>query len=596
MHSQAEKTELSPVSSNDDRSQKTRHMDEGKVDQTCVGVALASTSSSTSRDNVKSPSKLHTTRLQLVTIATSLALIAVVIAFVQTTYTAEIRTRQGAKLDRLQKLGASSMLAVLRLSQGVLSLLTTLALDSVFLILQWNKMDNFQGSSFITFLSISPSTNFLGLVSILRSGSARASTKLWALSRLLLPTIVWISGLILFFNTSLVTVYDTAFVYPVTAGVGPFNGSLVQPFREFLHNLRPDYPYATIPYNYLASAYTLVLNPLFATVADPRSCATPPCTSYLLSGGLTTVIPWVPSGYDQYPLVRVKNAPSIQADFSGPLADSQSFADADCDLFGQHNVMIGIRLCLKTSPLDPAMLMAGMFVCPEGIENGACSLHRPLPNITTQVSFYSLQTSFVTSRLNYTITNYLDSTDPLPILDLELPAYRDALNWLLNYTDANLPPPSSIAQSFWSSQMLLGDPSTWGILSQNFQSILLFPFWLFNANNWGNVEMQENVTISTLPAEFYTEASLVKPYTKLRVDSIMFALFLTLHALVLVFICGVVVWIWWRRQPARKPSSFPLIDVVFSADIFGGEVPKRPLDMDDLSVIKQVRDLKVNTF
>src|SRR3954463_16824253 len=72
----------------------------------------------------------------------------------------------------------------------------------------------------------------------------------------------------------------------------------------------------------------------------------------------------------------------------------------------------------------------------------------------------------------------------IPVLDLELPAYRDALRWLLNYTAADLPPPSSIAESFWSSQKLLADPSTWGILSQNFQSLLVFPFWLFNSNNW----------------------------------------------------------------------------------------------------------------
>ncbi|KAI9157890.1 hypothetical protein HJFPF1_05874 [Paramyrothecium foliicola] len=242
---------------------------------------------------------------------------------------------------------------------------------------------------------------------------------------------------------------------------------------------------------------------------------------------------------------------------------------------------------------EPGTLMAGIFVCPNGIENDACSVGTPVPNITTQVSFYSLQTSFVSSRLNYTIVSYIDSTEPILLQNLELPVYREALRWLLNYTDANLPPPSSIAQSFWSSQKLLSDPSTWGILSQNLQSILLFPFWLFNANNWGNTEVQENVTISTLPPEFYTEASLVKPYTKLRVDLNMFAIFLTVQIFSLVLISSAVAWVWWRKQPARRPSSFPLIDFVFSVQILGDQTSKRPLNLNDSSAIREVKNLKV---
>lgn len=160
-------------------------------------------------------------------------------------------------------------------------------------------------------------------------------------------------------NTSSVIVYDTAHTYPVTAGVGPFNGSLVQPFRSFLHTLRPGYAYETIPYNYLASAYTLVVNPLIATVANPRTCVAKPCISYLLSGGLTTVIPWVPREQAEYSLVRVKHAPSIQADFAGPIMDNLAFTDSDCDLFGQDDVSIGIRLCLRMNPSAPGVLMTG---------------------------------------------------------------------------------------------------------------------------------------------------------------------------------------------------------------------------------------------
>ncbi|KAK8032113.1 hypothetical protein PG990_001847 [Apiospora arundinis] len=206
--------------------------------------------------------------------------------------------------------------------------------------------------------------------------------------------------------------------------------------------------------------------------------------------------------------------------------------------------------------------------------------------MTIQVSFHSLQASFVSSRKNYTI-------EAIPILDLDLPAYRDALRWLLNYTDANLPPPTSIAQSFWSSQGLLEDPSAWGILAQNFQSILVFPFWLFNANNWGNTQIQLNATISTMPPEFYTEASLVEPYTKLRVDKGMFALFLTLQIVALLFVAGVVVWAWLGKRPARKASSFPLFDILFRAELLSPEVWRCPANISDSKIISGLKETKV---
>ncbi|KAK7954687.1 hypothetical protein PG988_015381 [Apiospora saccharicola] len=599
---------------------------------TCIDIAAdelrekspSSLPSDTPCDPKVTASKFHTLRLQLAAIVACLALLAFVITYVQATYNAQWSSQNGLQLSNLLKTKASTILAVLRTSQGLLSMLTTVALDGSFTILHWNSMAFPQGLLYPTLLSLSPTTSAWGVFGIIKSNTPSLSIKSLATLRLIIPAFVWVSGLVLFLltrsvqvNTSSVTVYDTAFAYPVTAGVGRFNGSLVDPFKTFLHTLRPGYPYETIPYNYLASAYTLVVNPLLATVADPRRCTIEPCISYLLSGGLTTVIPWVPKDHADYSLVRVRHAPSIQADFTGPLAKNISFHSDDCDIFGQNDITIGIRLCLKRNPLDSSQLMAGMFVCPKGIAKGACAANKPAPNITTQVAFHSLQASFVSSRKNYTVTSIEDTTvctvnltydtaddSPIlticqtsknvtPILDLELPAYREALRWLLNYTDANIPPPTSIAQSFWDSQRQLSDPSTWGILEQNVQSILVFPFWLFNVHNWGNTQIKENETISTLPPEFYTEASLVEPYVKLRVDKGMFALFLTFQILAILFVSGVVVWVWLSKGPARKPSSFPLFDIVFRAQVRGGANLKCSPDISDSDIISGLEDTRV---
>lgn len=146
------------------------------------------------------------------------------------------------------------------------------------------------------------------------------------------------------------TVYDTAYSYNVSAGVGAFNASLVEPFTAFLQGLAPTYPYTVLPYNYYAAAYTLVLNPLIATTVDPVSCTsqkTGDCMSYLFTGGLEMVAPWVPSEHTDYPMIKVDNAPAVQMDFSDVLqVDQEPFEDSDCDIYGDSATTIGIKLCV----------------------------------------------------------------------------------------------------------------------------------------------------------------------------------------------------------------------------------------------------------
>lgn len=209
------------------------------------------------------------------------------------------------------------------------------------------------------------------------------------------------------------------------AGVGPFNASLLQPFRDRLHSLAPDYPYETLPYTYFAAAYTLVINPLVSVVAETRDCSDTMCMSYILSGGLEMVVPWVPQASPDHSMVMVKRVPSIQVDFTGPVGDT--FDAADCDVFGQSGMFIGIRLCLEQVRLNPASIRAGklarrdilksankrhtgVFVCERGIDNGACDDNYDAPKMTTQVSFNTLQVSLVAARSNHSIVRVMDAT------------------------------------------------------------------------------------------------------------------------------------------------------------------------------------------
>lgn len=145
--------------------------------------------------------------------------------------------------------------------------------------------------------------------------------------------------------------YDTIYTYKVTAGVGPFNGSLVQPFINYLQGLSPTYPYTVLPYGQYAAAYTLVLNPLIATISEPVACVSntsADCMSYLFTGGLEMVAPWVPERDPDFPMIKVHNAPAIQMDFSGSTkVNTHSFDDTDCDVYGDDQSIIGIKLCIQ---------------------------------------------------------------------------------------------------------------------------------------------------------------------------------------------------------------------------------------------------------
>jgi len=103
-------------------------------------------------------------------------------------------------------------------------------------------------------------------------------------------------------------------------------------------------------------------------------------------------------------------------------------------------------------------------------------------------------------------------------VDLRVDALKQSFSWLFNSTAAGVPMPSSAAQYFWSVQNQLSN-EYWSIEAyQLFQSLLAFPFWHFNDNNYGNVRLDPQNIIGTLPKEFYTFAAVDKPMSKISVN------------------------------------------------------------------------------
>ncbi len=67
--------------------------------------------------------------------------------------------------------------------------------------------------------------------------------------------------------------------------------------------------------------------------------------------------PWIPSGYPDHSLVRLRDVPSVLMEFSGPV--DSNFDDADCDVFGQAGFAIGIRVCVVAHPSPAGAIRAG---------------------------------------------------------------------------------------------------------------------------------------------------------------------------------------------------------------------------------------------
>jgi hypothetical protein len=116
----------------------------------------------------------------------------------------------------------------------------------------------------------------------------------------------------------------------------------------------------TVSYWVLASAYGLVNNPEFSVIIDPLSCSwsNSNCESYLLPGGLQTIIPKPPES-DKDPVVAVHGAPSTQLDFLLEQDLSANFSLSDCAVYGDEGYIVGIELCIAESESFPGSVIAG---------------------------------------------------------------------------------------------------------------------------------------------------------------------------------------------------------------------------------------------
>ena len=180
-----------------------------------------------------------------------------------------------------------------------------------------------------------------------------------------------------------------------------------------------------------------------------------------------------------------------------------------------------------------------IYVCDNGTVDGVCQSNSPTPPVmNTTFRLYTTSASLVVSRFNNSILSASDASTPIPDYSLDVQSYRSALRWILNYTAAGIPAPSSPVEYFWSAPEQLSSQYWSSGPRQAFQSLLAYPLWFFNVNNVGNLALWNGQSDDfTLPEQYQTTASVASPLNKIVVNRTMFVIFVVLQVSLAPVVC-----------------------------------------------------------
>jgi hypothetical protein len=513
---------------------------------------------------------------------------AVTAWFARATFSTQTsRTRDFIK--NVFRVDVTDTLTILALLSGILNFLLGFVVDNVLDFIQWALICRRNGVEALSVLAVSATTGAIGNLGLLVDNLTPRSARSWATGKLLLRVAVWVSAIALFINTSIRTVYRPEVIYTATAGVGPFNGSLVQPYLDDLNLRNANLTDTTIPYSVSALAHNLIVNPQHSYSSPHKGCRVEDtCDSYILLGGMATAsiatdngMP--PTDHESLPAMTMNNVPATRIDFRRTIAaNDTTLTFDDCALFDQDPYTIAIRFCLAPSRTEEGAVIAAIYVCDLGTNHttGECLSNHTLygdgpPSINTTFSVTRLTTDLVVSRANFSVLQLSPSTDPIADHSListnDLAAYRFAIHWLLNNTAAGIPAPSSIIEYFWSAPLQITSPEYWSPGPRvAFESLLAYPLWFWQGNNVGNSALRfidghqyeaDGMTAAegmvealreVLGNEYVTEAGLSGPAVRITVDEGMFATFCILIGAVLAVAWGVVLLLWFWKTAARS--------------------------------------------
>ncbi|KAF2464867.1 uncharacterized protein BDR25DRAFT_318859 [Lindgomyces ingoldianus] len=539
------------------------------------------------RKSILNQNALHLLSLLLLT-----SLFAITIWFSQLTFPTNDE-RKSSDHQHQTRVPFSSALTVLRFLQGLTSTCTTFVLLQTFEMLEWTLASRNGGLMLLNFLSLSPTTGFLGILWLLLKKSVPRQGRIYSCWSHLEESFFFpFVGLRGFCS---LTVYEAGETFNATAGTGLFDGSYVAPMLAVMNG--------RITYPILSMSTSFLENSEFSIAATPIHCGGENCEAYLIPGSLPAMSPNPPANNTD-PLVTIYRTPAVQVEFQKAMTTVAMDSSTSCSDFGDEEH--GVKLCLRSNPVT-LLVEIGIVACPYGILNGTCT-NGPLDkgpafNLSTTLSVLTRRATTTCVRSNKTIVSVSDLTNTrfreLGVKDVE--ALHLAMNWLLNHTAAGLPFPSSPTWLFWNREGLGGNVYDWSIETyQALKSMMAYILWEFSVNNWGNPRMA-NATqlpdgqVEFLPAEFHTTAATVRPLTKFVLDRRMFALYIIFQSLPVLFSWAAAAWMLYIRLPRPELSSFPLMDLVFKSSFVGCPIQDSEslVDGEEKDFIKSLHGVRV---
>ena len=216
--------------------------------------------------------------------------------------------------------------------------------------------------------------------------------------------------------------------------------------------------------------------------------------------------------------------------------------------------------------------------------------------MTTTMTIYQRTADLVTARSNFSILSATNLSPPTQNSDIDLAAYSDALTWFLDFNASGIPATSSVAEYFWNGKDNLASPYWSSELTRTFHSVLSFPLWYFQPNNYGNIALDQTHMSDSLPKEFYTKARLTKQFTRIMIKHDMFIAYVVLQGIAIAFLWAVLVWLWVTRPRLPIISSYPLVDFAFKAKVadFEGLGPEKGVETaSDRTIRRRLKDSRV---
>jgi len=323
--------------------------------------------------------------------------------------------------------------------------------------------------------------------------------------------------------------------------------------------------------------------------------------------------PWQPAILSDVPFVKLEKVIGRQIEFQRGFASGDALKEEDCTVYSDGGrTTIAMKVCIASSQVSHNAVLAGksaerrilkdadpwfpgFFMCPNTPTDNSCKTTSAVPNVTATMTVYNRLSTVIADRNNYRVVSALDLSKPQQDPTLDLVGYKQVIDWLLDFDAAGIPAISSIAELFWTSQTQLQSKYWDPELAVAFHSILAFPMWLFNSNNFGNPNLMATTISPDLPAEFYTDASIVEPYTRIILNTAMFVMFLVGQGVALLFALIVSVWLGATREFPTL-SSFPLADFAMKTRydfrlksiVQGGPTAHKAADAGDGSVMNQL--------